>query len=60
MSSAFHLLALGSIENSAQCLFYIFPNKSVFVIGAKNDKTVPNYFNLTLTDEIGQQVGHVV
>ena len=40
------LLALGCIENSAKCLFYTFPNKSVFVIGAKIDKTVPNYFKL--------------
>ena len=40
------LLALGCIENSAKCLFYIFPNKSVFVIGAKIAKTVPNYFKL--------------
>ena len=33
--------ALGSIENSAQCLFYLFQNESVFV---KNDKNCSKLF----------------
>jgi len=43
-SSTFHRLALDSIENSAQCLFYIFQTKSVFVKGAKIDKNCSKLF----------------
>ena len=38
------VLAPGSIENSAQCLFYIFQNKSVFVKWAKIDKNCSKLF----------------
>ena len=37
-------LALGSIENSVQCLFYIFLNESVFVKGTKIDKNCSKLF----------------
>ena len=37
-------LALGSIENSVQCLFYIFQNESVFVKGTKIDKNCSKLF----------------
>ena len=36
--------ALGSIENSVQCLFYIFLNESVFVKGTKIDKNCSKLF----------------
>ena len=37
-------LALGGIENSVQCLFYIFLNESVFVKGTKIDKNCSKLF----------------
>ena len=37
-------LALGSTENSVQCLFYIFLNESVFVKGTKIDRNCSKLF----------------